>query len=66
MNPTSPRLTVETIAPTVGDTSVAPQLLGTWFTRWHGLYTHTPATTDSTTPSFASALPRPSHFTTAA
>lgn len=66
MNPTTPRLTVETVAPTVGDTSVAPQPLGTWFSRWHRLYTHTPAETDGTSPSTASALPRTSQFTTAA
>ena len=66
MNPTTPRLTVETIAPTVGDTSVAPQPLGTWFSRWHRLYTHPSAAADAPSPSTGSALPRTSQFTTAA
>lgn len=66
MNHTTPRLTVETIAPTAGDTTAAPQPLGTWFSRWHRLYTSTPATTEATSTSTASALPRTTQFTTAA
>lgn len=66
MNPTTPRLTVETVAPTIGDTCAAPQPLGTWFSRWHQLYTHTPAPSEAAPHELASALPRTTHFTTAA
>ena len=66
MNHTTPRrLTAASVAPIKdGTPRVAPQPLGTWFTRWHHVYATepVPAATTTVTPT----LPRPSALTIAA
>jgi hypothetical protein len=66
-NTTPRRLTCASIAPLVdGEPRIAPQGLGTWFSRWHHLYTERPVPTATVTGAVTALLPRPSVFTTAA
>ena len=66
MNNTTPRpLTVDSVAPIVnGIPTPAPQPMGTWFTRWHHLYTEAPAATAGS--GTAPTLPERSQLTVAA
>lgn len=68
MKPTTPtRLTVETIAPLVAGTPApAQQPLGTWFSRWHHVYSAAPATPAMADDARTPALPRRANLTTAA
>lgn len=68
MNHTTPRqLTVATVAPVVdGAVRIAPRPMGTWFSRWHHVYTATPTTTLADVGVTTHLLPRPSALTAAA
>lgn len=70
MNHTTPRrLTVATVAPVVDGTArIAPYPMGTWFSRWHHVYTAAPAAIASGIDAdvLTHQLPRPSALTTAA
>lgn len=68
MNPTTPeRLTTAGVAPCIdGIRRPAPQPMGTWFSRWHHLYTQAPTPVAAADDSTVTPLPRPSQLTTAA
>jgi len=68
VNHTTPRrLTVATVAPVVDGTArIAPHPMGTWFSRWHHLYTAAPAASLADVDATTHVLPRPSTLSTAA